>query len=306
MERELKVDWLAFTTYRPLAEVVSLFGYLDQPLIPYERGLNGYHLSFRSESGVKVLYSGGRRDVHVIISGVGCSCDLITLLGLVEKGDKITRLDIALDCLNSGYTCADIWGYLQQGRYVGRFKPESINQITGVVRSSGYSIGIGSRSSGRYVRIYDKGAEQGTGVDWLRIEVQINGDMATRFFRRYAHRSSLYQAVASLRLINQHVRLVQDTGARCAKYKEQKNHKLLKTAPIWKKLVGHKLKTLSLHVPRKKSSVASALRYVKQASASMRALKLCLPDFDTWLTDVVENASLRPKHHQMIDEYMNP
>jgi DNA relaxase NicK len=42
----------------------------------------------------------------------------------------------------------------------------------------GKTVNIGSRTSEAFLRVYDKGAEQGTDVDWTRVELETKGRLA--------------------------------------------------------------------------------------------------------------------------------
>jgi len=172
MEKSLKVDWFSFTSRRPLMEILRLFDFLSVPLVPLDKGRNGYHFMYQSPLGVTVSYTPQRSDIHVEMTGKGCDqLGFIALFDLPTKEDKVTRFDIALDCLNRGFTCADIWGLLQRGEFVS--VSGDIRQHQGLLHEGGHTIYIGSAKSERMVRIYDKGTEQKTGEDWVRYEIQL-------------------------------------------------------------------------------------------------------------------------------------
>ena len=100
---------------------------------------------------------------------------------------KATRLDVAIDFVagieGSIHLVDETLAACERGELVGarRFRP--IIEKTAQGRLTGATVYIGKRGSegsGRMVRCYDKGLEQGTGVpnQWHRWEVEFSGDVA--------------------------------------------------------------------------------------------------------------------------------
>jgi len=320
MERSVKVDFFNFTTRRSIAEVCSLFSTLKNPLVAAERGLHGYHLSFTSSDGVTILFSVGRPDVHVQVTGRGCeSLGLLDMdvVDLLSAGDHVTRMDIAIDCLGSGVTCSEIWGLLQRGDFISvssdirqcegllsrgsRF--ERINRGSAAPRdktrtNSGHTIYVGSSSSDRMVRIYDKGAESQTGTDWLRFEIQLRRESANQFYLLMEAGGDLSKL--GLGLLNKQIRLVcEGQESRI----EQRNYSFLKIHPFWEKLTDMTT-ALKLCIPATVKTVQGTLRYVKNAAASIKALKGVMDDFEEFFAGILDNAKLNDKHRTMQDDFM--
>jgi len=90
---------------------------------------------------------------------------------LVRPHISITRFDFAVDLYNSGIVVSDVFDDIRPSRDVVNQRQVSI--INGV---TGDTLSVGSRSSQFYLRLYDKGAEQNTALDWLRIELEIKHD----------------------------------------------------------------------------------------------------------------------------------
>lgn len=344
MQRGAKVDFLSFTTRRGISEVCALFSYLKNPLIAQERGLYGYHFSMVSPDGVTVLYSPGRSDVHVQISGRGCDRDLWQIVELVDvsAGDYVSRLDIAVDCIGSGFTCSDIWGYLRRGCFLS--VSNSIRQCEGLLsrggaaervhelqrrfsgecdrygqvyelplkkvarsrQNTGHTIYVGSSSSDRMVRIYDKGAESETGADWLRFETQLRREAANHFFilvrelPRLPYSGNLleYFEERALGLLNKQIRLIEPGQE---KQIEQRNYSSIKLIPFWEKLIS-KIQPLKLKLPKPHKTIKSALRYVKNCAASLKMLRAVMPDYNEFIHDTVDEAELKPHHLALQDD----
>jgi hypothetical protein len=333
MERAVKVDFFSFTTRRSISDVCALFSYLPNRLEMKEHGLYGYGFSMVSPDGVTLLFSLGRSDVHVQISGRGCDRELCQLVDLLTVGDVVTRLDIAIDCIGSGFTCAEIWGYLQRGCFLsvssdirqcegllsrgGRIERAARDQgkwsgssslrelpnsrLQKTRSNSGHTIYVGSASSDRMVRIYDKGAEQGTGTDWLRFEVQLRRQSANQFFLLACKEgdSAVFEEKA-LGLLNKQIRLIEPGQDKLV---EQRNYSFLKLLPFWEKLVS-KIGPLKLQLPKPLKTVRNTIRYIKGAGAAIKMLKGVMEDFPEFIHSVVEDAVLKPHHVAMQDDFM--
>lgn len=93
-------------------------------------------------------------------------------------GAKLTRLDLAVDCINA---MANPW------EIVNRFKSKEIRtkarQYSIVYGANdggctGLTVYLGSRSSQMFLRAYDKGREQGADFPWTRLEMELKADTA--------------------------------------------------------------------------------------------------------------------------------
>jgi DNA relaxase NicK len=320
VDRSVKVDFFNFTTRRTVPEVCTLFAGLKNPLKAQDRGFHGYHFSFTSSDGITVLYSPGRPDVHVQISGSGCEALKLAdldVINLLVDGDHVTRLDVAIDCIGSGYTCSDIWRVLQRGDFLS--VSSDIRQIEGFLSrgsaferinrsrsepkektrtNSGHTIYVGSSASDRMVRIYDKGAESGTEADWLRFEIQLRRESANQFHRLLRGGGDLSEM--GLKLLNKQIRLF-DLGEW---EKGDRNHEYKPVLlPFWAELTDL-AEPLKLEIPKKVKTVQSTLRYVKNAASSIKALRGVMDDFEQFFESILDDAKLKDKHLAMQDEYM--
>ncbi|TSK07932.1 MAG: replication initiation factor domain-containing protein [Geobacter sp.] len=316
MDRSVKVDYLNFTTRRSLPDVISLFSYLANPLQPDEKGLYGYSFRMSSPDGVMVLYSAGRDDIHVQLSGRACDRDLFSLIELVGPSDFVTRCDIAIDCIGSGFTCAEIWRLLRGGSFSS--VSSTIRQVEGLLSrpgqsegtverlaqrvrktriNSGHTIYIGASTSDRMVRIYDKGAESETGADWLRFEIQLRRASANQFFLEGVKHEDFSDKALSL--LNRQLTLY--TEGQEAKI-ENRHHDRCEVHSFWS-LLTSKMEKLILQIPKPIKSVRNALRYVKNCGSTIKMLKQVMPDFNEFFESVVDDAQLKPHHKQIQDDY---
>lgn len=98
---------------------------------------------------------------------------LLTLAG--QYGWNCSRLDFAVDILETEFKPADIWTAWKVAHQGNLQK-----SVTLIESPSGDTFYLGSRSSEKMVRCYDKGKEQGLDTQWLRIEMEFKGDAASR------------------------------------------------------------------------------------------------------------------------------
>lgn len=99
-----------------------------------------------------------------------------------HNNGKPSRIDIAFDFFDFGIDPLKIYADWMNGKVKTRartVKPftKSVRAGDGTITSAS-TLYIGSRESPVMVRIYEKGKETGTGIDWQRVEVEIKDDKA--------------------------------------------------------------------------------------------------------------------------------
>lgn len=169
-------------------------GNVDNRYILHERGMNGYTTSLRfldgrientspenPRMGTQVIFSGGAlanfqdmysKHVDNVLEHYAC------LEG------KATRFDVAIDIHNSGLKYDDFKDAIVQNKVKCKV-PRKKFEHYGNFADDGWTIYIGRGSKHRFMRIYNKGAESGTGGDWIRIELQCNVKTAERYHLGY-------------------------------------------------------------------------------------------------------------------------
>lgn len=124
----------------------------------------------RPEQGLGIVVSGGLRGVtHYTIANE-----------LLKKGWKFTRLDLAIDWRGGTLSWRDaVDEYLENANVEKRWSTAVYQGRTGG------TLGIGSRQSNLYTRVYDKNAEQGLDdlEQWLRIEFEVKGKLCQNMAR---------------------------------------------------------------------------------------------------------------------------
>jgi len=123
-------------------------------------------ISDRLSQGVKVVRSGSSLPV-------GRSEQIKIWRSLQAELWRVTRCDVAIDFHDSGIPVYEYWkDRLEERAEARRGKTEL--KLT----PKGDTINIGSRTSDKCMRIYDKGKEQHTQDDWVRFEIEIKGKTA--------------------------------------------------------------------------------------------------------------------------------
>lgn len=145
---------------------------------------NRYQSSFEIGDKCGFVCVGGQRNTYlVMLTGRGCSMAkdgwenrLYTFLSNVATRGKITRIDLAHDDF-SGETINVDWGNAQDdlgGFQVGNRAPNVEHKGNWKrPNGNGRTLNIGSRESGKYLRLYEKGRAEGDVNDnWQRAEVE--------------------------------------------------------------------------------------------------------------------------------------
>lgn len=179
------IDWMGFTdTMREKP------GFSYPPYTKYgvdllaEKPRFGYRKAARCEAGLIVYFDGAAKGMgaHYVYSGRtinDLAAEGISAMSILtwhfDKGHRCTRLDLAVDI-------KDRPGFLQKcidaafrNNWSGTARSANVIQNT---KDGGATIYIGSRSSNRFVRIYNKSAQMGEEGDWTRVEVELKGDVA--------------------------------------------------------------------------------------------------------------------------------
>lgn len=213
------LDWLSFTykpdknkinkDYLPLDAFKDAFPELEPVFISMEvgsKGLNYYNTSFRFNDNFIICtnmlkYDEESLTENMVNMGVHFICPahslelLYDLFGidmdgmnnlrelfllLKNRGCIISRVDIALDDFDKKYKALDYCKFWTNGRIVSRMRKANL-----IMNSEGSGKGstfyLGSRATGKLLRIYDKDIESEGELDCLRHEVELHGDYAKDF-----------------------------------------------------------------------------------------------------------------------------
>lgn len=139
---------------------------------------HGYTSSLTAEDipGLSVYQNVQRPDmgVHVVWTGRALKeTDLFALMREMQVLQaSVTRIDIAVD-VPERWDIEELYRMASEGRYNCKVKKKPT-----LVRSTGDTMYVGSRTSEKFLRVYDKQAEQGVDFPWTRVELECKGETA--------------------------------------------------------------------------------------------------------------------------------
>ncbi len=145
------------------------YGYRHKIVI--QTGVIMYGVHRTDETGMCIEFSGQGME-YMRFNGW---TDRTLITRLAEDGWKCTRLDYAVDVYNGRRV-----GYIAHILAIGQWAVKPNTSLTGWTdyQTGASTLYIGSRSSERFLRIYDKGTKDGDAIGRTRYEMQYNGRLA--------------------------------------------------------------------------------------------------------------------------------
>ncbi|MCO5124124.1 MAG: replication initiation factor domain-containing protein, partial [Rhizobacter sp.] len=192
MPHTAHVDALAFTVVPPNAEAMRWLVREMQAYLPIDdlkagKGRFGFKQSIQFGNGAGLIAWGGKsqRD-RVLFSILGKGCSLVQDWPAVAdwmRSHRVAfkRVDLAHDDF-SGEAVNIAWAvqqYESKGFNAGGRKPKHGTRgdwLSGEASTGGRTLDIGSRTSGKCCRVYEKGKQLGDPTSrWTRVEVEWHG-----------------------------------------------------------------------------------------------------------------------------------
>lgn len=174
----LKIDWISGTFINH--ESVSYPENLNTDAIECNP-MNGYNRGARYKDGRFELWHTNRPEmgVHFIWSGETLRNmqvePLESLKHVIKHGATITRLDLAVDCVNCNLRPSDATEAISKGEVKTRAKQFPLWHDA---KAKGYTQYVGKKASEVFCRIYDKASEMGIDGDYTRVECSYGGKKA--------------------------------------------------------------------------------------------------------------------------------
>lgn len=151
-----------------------------------EKGRNFYARSWELGDGLGFICHGGQRNtVLVMLNGTGLTAAadgwemrLHKFLTETAQSPRITRVDIAHDCFQGEYTVDRAKADWESGAFKLAKSPSNPDcEMRGnwlKINGKGRSFYVGQRTSGKYLRVYEKGMQLGApDSPWVRVEVEV-------------------------------------------------------------------------------------------------------------------------------------
>lgn len=188
-DRAVTIDWLSYTLPWNSPRIKRLSPEVQVELICErasgmierwyaERPLHGYRWQFVSveKPGLRVMISPRNHDmgVHVQFAGSALTGESVKdrLEYALESGGKVTRIDLAVDVAQA-WDIPELYEIARSGGAKTRTKKFAL-----ITSTEGTTLYAGSRTSEKFLRIYDKGAQTKSARPWTRIELECKGDFA--------------------------------------------------------------------------------------------------------------------------------
>lgn len=101
----------------------------------------------------------------------------------IREFATFTRLDLAIDDFGKFFSVSEVHSLVQNHQCVTRFRSYQYYSSHNMSDNSltGETLYIGSKKSDAFLRIYNKGLEQGLELPWTRWEMQLRDERATAF-----------------------------------------------------------------------------------------------------------------------------
>jgi len=183
------VDWQRYTAHwhtpaLPKSLLQASHPRICNKVFPFAQGwiecraLFGHTVGYQNSAypTVTVHWSPARIDMGVMIDMPGSACrDLANddVIGFyATQGFRCSRIDIALD-FQSKAPFEELHDEFEDGKVLCKARRARF-----IKEAEGRTVYVGSRHSEKYLRIYDKGAEQNTNELWTRVELECKGEYA--------------------------------------------------------------------------------------------------------------------------------
>lgn len=187
------VDWFSVTMpYDTILPKSPYLKHLD-PRFEDMSPMHGYNRGRKYMDGRILLWHETRQEMgrHWIFSGqtlnriseAGCVPAMLIKV-MMEAGGKCSRIDLAVDCRDSGVDLKEIERLIDRGEFDATSR--KFSRVTGIGGNAGHTIYIGSRQSEHCGRLYDKAAEQGIAGNWVRLESELKASKARNVARQIA------------------------------------------------------------------------------------------------------------------------
>lgn len=287
---DLHLDWLAFT-YLPAnfnpeeghhlldwfyADFPAFRQLCEDPDIPTYTNRNYYDVclqinpclcvyydNFKTEKGINVQVSGGGLNLLADILGFDDAKDLFELL--IKKQCRISRMDIAYDDYSKTFLPYQFAEWYQNNQICTKFR--KCHYIASQYKK-GDTFYLGSRGSGKLLRIYDKDYESNGAIPAIRYEFEIHREYAVQWMLEYLKPGF----IGFKSIIDDWLRVLKPN-------KNFSNHSQVETLPEWEDfaVLGFSERKIHLKSKRSDSTVLGKLKNLYRMRDSLSLARNLLP-----------------------------
>lgn len=192
MEVNCGLDWLRFSVPHdvPISVVLPVgprWQITPDKLDP----LPYYTHALQLQTAGRLDWSANRPEQKRLLTWTGSDLRNLELVGLDPRDIvraaaarpevRFTRIDLAIDLRDGEADPYDLHDAFTTGRVKTHVREcQRTDQHTRYAVRKGATVYLGSRTSERYLRCYDKAAEQGVEGDWTRLELELKRAQACR------------------------------------------------------------------------------------------------------------------------------
>lgn len=182
------LDWMRFTlehkSDNPPEDYFPPDGSLWKPCAPY----GSYNESVSNEF-CTMLWHTNHPEFRVMFDFTGVNLsdwrnaghtDRELVEWVVSEGGKATRVDFAVDFVETKGRVQDFSVYWRTKQLETMARSMTFIDGQSTEGATGYTVYLGSRTSERMVRVYHKGMQSKTGMDWIRCELEWKKARATQ------------------------------------------------------------------------------------------------------------------------------
>lgn len=189
MNQATSIDWIRFTLPYGFqdngSEKPSFIGGETEACKP----ILSYNMAVKNDQHLLCWHT-DHPEFRVLVEMTGSQLSAARRAGSTEAGiiaeatrlgANFTRIDFAVDLFDCDAVPLDVLECWRTDQLITSALSVSLVQKETRKGRTGQTVYVGARSSERLVRIYDKGAQSKTKLDWTRVEMEIKGKRARQF-----------------------------------------------------------------------------------------------------------------------------
>lgn len=296
-KQSLSLDWLAGTFFNLLPKELIQTIKIPESKFVEVNGFFGYRkcLTFNT---IKILFDGtDEMGIHLILPSAALAylderSNIFNLfLKFTKLGFEVSRIDLALDVFDN--LMPTIIRDIKDHNY--RTKSRTIEKIdkidTRTNKIIGQTLYIGSRSSEKMLRIYNKQQESKLDYKLTRFELELKGDKAKQTFEILISGKAQFSDLTK-QMLRDHIKFIRPTN--------DSNKSRWPLAIYWAKITSTD-KKLDLAMPKKPKSLDATIQWLLK-SVSKSLLKADIATGENGLLQALLNSGLAKITDEEIQE----